>query len=96
MRGAKDMEASVEMKGRTGKGFLNREEDTSHVQTSGSVCREGPLVGMHVGIQGRNNAVAFFYADSLFVFRRNRPVRTRTPGGVGPGAGFFSQSRGPD
>ena len=83
LRGPKDMEDSVEMKGRTGKGFPNREEDMRHVQTSWSVSREGLFDGKHVGIQGRSVVAAFFYTDSLFVFRRNRPVRTRTPGGVG-------------
>ncbi len=87
LRGPKNMEVSVEMNGRTGKGFPNREEDMEYVQTSRSVRHEGLLDGKHVGIQERGTAAAFFYTDSSFVFCRNRPVRTRTPGGVGPGAG---------
>jgi hypothetical protein len=84
------------MKGRTGKGFPNREEDMSHVQASGSVYHESRLDGKHVGIQGCGTGAALFYTDSLFVFRRNRPVRTRTPGGVGLGLALTGQSRGPD
>ncbi len=79
MCGPKDMEVSVEMKGRTGKGFPNREQDMEYVQASRPVHHEGLFDGKHVGIQGRSVVAAFFYADSSFVFRRNRPVRTRTP-----------------
>ncbi len=96
MRGAKDMEVSVEMKGRTDKGFPNPVEDMRHVQTSRSVSREGLLDGKHVGIQRRRTCAAFLYADLSFVFRRNRPVRIRTPGGVGPGLALRGQSGGPD
>ena len=33
----------------------------------------------------RSLAARLLYANLLLVFRRNRPVRNRTPGGVGPG-----------
>ncbi len=96
MRGAKDMEVSVEIKGRTGEGFPNPVEDMRHVQTSRSVLHESRHGGKHVGIQGRRTCAALLYADLSFVFRRNRPVRTRTPGGVGPGLAPRGQSRGPN
>ncbi len=83
MRGPKYMEDSVEMKGRTDEGFPNREEDMRHVQTSRPVLHESRHGGKHVGIQRRRTCAAFLYADLSFVFRRNRPVRIRTPGGVG-------------
>jgi len=89
------MEVSVEMKGRTNKGFPNREQDMEYVQTSRSVRHEGLFDGKHVGIQGRGIGAASLYADSLFVFRRNRPVRTRTPGGAGPGLALRGQSGDP-
>ena len=83
------------MKGRTNKGFPNREQDMEYVQTSRSVRHEGLFDGKHVGIQGRGIGAASLYADSLFVFRRNRPVRTRTPGGAGPGLALRGQSGDP-
>ena len=83
--GAKNTEDSVEMKGRTDGGFPNREEDMGHVQTSRSVSHEGLLDGKHMGVQEPCLTARLLYANLLFVFRRNRPVRTRTPGGVGPG-----------
>ena len=87
MRGPKYMEDSVEMKGRTGEGFPNREEDMRHVQTSRSVSREGLLDGKHVGVQERCLDATFLYANPWFVFCRNRPVRPRTPRWCGTRAG---------
>ena len=87
MRGPKDMEASVEMKGRTGKGFPNREEDMEYVQTSRSVRHESLLDGKHVGVQERCLGATILYTNLSFVFCRNRPVRTRTPWWCGTRAG---------
>jgi hypothetical protein len=50
--------------------------------------------GKHVGAQGRASACSFTRACP--VSDRNRGVRTRTHGGVGPVACSLSQSRGPD
>ncbi len=87
MCGPKDMEVSVEMKGRTGKGFPNREQDMEYVQASRPVRHEGLFDGKHVGVQSRGIGAASLYADLSFVFRRNRPVRTRTPRWCGTRAG---------
>ena len=81
--GAKNTEASVETKGRTDEEFPNPVEDMIHVKTNGLVSHESRHGGKHVGIQARGTNAASFYADSSFVFCRNRPVRTRMPGGVG-------------
>jgi hypothetical protein len=50
--------------------------------------------GKHVGAQER--ASACFLTRACPASERNRRVRTRTHGGVGPVAGSQSQSRGPD